>query len=204
MIARLSDARPDGAAATGAYARRTAGSDHLASVAWHRSWIYGSAGPHRRAIRRSRHRARLGRSVRPAGRVLTADLPGTFAWISALLVESELVAAVGKPLPPMGFRRNRFNWVRAGDALYSIVNVQTSAWDDGMCYLNLGFCPPDRVTDDRLPEHAVRCGSGSTRSIQPIHKTFRYPAKRPGLDGAAGVGIGRRHSYRPADRRPTR
>lgn len=64
-----------------------------------------------------------------------------------MTAQSGLTAILGGALKPMGFRRRRYNWSRAGGSLYSIVNVQKSEWGDTVCYVNLGFSPADRVAD---------------------------------------------------------
>jgi hypothetical protein len=66
-------------------------------------------------------------------------------------IQSELVGALGAALRPLGFRRRSSSWWRLAGDLYSIVNVQSSRLDES-CYVNIGFSPADRVSNEWIPE----------------------------------------------------
>lgn len=59
-------------------------------------------------------------------------------------MQSDLTAVLGRELAPLGFRRRRHSWFRAGPDLYAVVTVQKSAWDE-QCFVNLGFAPAGQV-----------------------------------------------------------
>ena len=54
---------------------------------------------------------------------------------------SLLVDQIHRGLRPLGFRRRGLNVYRSATEVYTVVNVQRSAWGSGL-YVNFGFSPP--------------------------------------------------------------
>jgi len=69
-----------------------------------------------------------------------------------MTVRTELPSIVNAALKEVGFRRRQSNWYRLGPALYAIVNLQKSNWDD-LVYVNVGFTPMEYLVGDWQPSN---------------------------------------------------
>jgi hypothetical protein len=83
-----------------------------------------------------------------------------------MTVNSELPELFNNAMKNAGFRRRRDNWYRTGPALYALVNLQQSNWDD-LIYVNIAFTPVEALDGDWQPHQKclVRFRVGALKKV---------------------------------------